>query len=190
MYSAGEANKEFGKFNGGTAMLAVMGYDFADALGVREALLAGNYVHQTEDTRNTFTRQLGDILSVNFKLESDRWGIRTDLSTAAGYLTQSDLWGAMVMPYLNVTDKFQLIGRYTYLHSEDPNGVLLATYENRVVRGKGDRFNEGYLGANYFFYGHKLKLQTGLQFADMHDRAHDGGEYSGLAWTTGLRVGR
>ena len=45
------------------------------------------------------------------------------------------------------------------------------------------------LGANYYFYGHKLKLQTGVQFADMNDRANDGGEYSGVSWTTGLRVG-
>jgi hypothetical protein len=44
-------------------------------------------------------------------------------------------------------------------------------------------------GANYFFYGHKLKLQSGLQYADMDDRAGDGGAYSGVSWTTGLRVG-
>ena len=31
---------------------------------------------------------------------------------------------------------------------------------------------------NYYFYGHKLKLQTGVQFADMQDRANDGGAYS------------
>ena len=93
------------------------------------------------------------------------------------------------MPYLNITDKFQAVGRYTFLGSEDPNGLLLATYENRIVRGRGDEYNELYLGANYFFYGHKLKLQTGLLFADMNDRARDGGEYSGVSWTTGLRVG-
>jgi phosphate-selective porin OprO/OprP len=188
-YSAGEATKEFGKFNGGTATLAVLGYDFARQLGVREALLAGNYVHQTEDTDNTFTRQLADILSINFKLEADRWGLRTDVSTASGYLSQSDLWGVMAMPYFNVTDKLQAITRYTFLDSSEPNGVQLATYENRVVRGRGDQYSEIYLGANYFFYGHRLKLQTGLQFADMNDRANDGGAYSGVSWTTGLRVG-
>ena len=71
----------------------------------------------------------------------------------------------------------------------DPNGVLLGTYENRIVRGRGDEYNELYLGANYYFYGHKLKLQSGLQFADMNDRAADGGDYSGVSWTTGIRVG-
>ena len=189
IYSAGEANKEFGKFDGGTATLIVVGYDFARQLGAKEALLTGNYVHQTEDTDNTFTRQLSDILSINFKVETDRWGMRTDVSTAAGYLTQSDLWGLTAMPYFNVTDKLQVIGRYTFLDSDGPNGVQLATYENRVVRGRGDQYDEIYLGANYFFYGHRLKLQTGLQFADMTDRANDGGEYSGVSWTSGLRIG-
>jgi phosphate-selective porin OprO/OprP len=189
MYSAGEANKEFGEFNGGVATLVVLGYDFAKRFGVKEALLAGNYVHQNPDRNNTFTRQLEDILSVNFKLEHDKWGLRTDVSTANGYLGQSDLWALMAMPYFNVTDKLQLIGRYTFLESADPNGVRLGTYESRIVSGRGDQYNEAYIGANYFFYGHKLKLQTGLQIADMNDRANDGGVYSGVSWTTGLRIG-
>ena len=189
VYSAGTANKEFGEFDGGAATLAVVGYDFAKALGAREALLAANYVHQNEDQRNTFTRQLQNILSVNFKLETARWGMRSDVSTATGYLRQSDLWGVMAMPYFNVTDKLQLVGRYTFLQSDDPNGVQLGTYENRVVAGRGDEYNELYAGANYYFYGQKLKLQTGVQVANMNDRAGDGGAYSGVSWTTGLRVG-
>src|SRR5688572_1367037 len=189
VYSAGTANKEFGEFDGGTATLAVVGYDFAKALGTREALLAANYVHQNENPNNTFTRQLQNILSVNFKLDTERWGVRSDVSTATGYLRQSDLWGVMAMPYFNVTDKLQLVGRYTFLASDDPNGVQLATYENRVVAGRGDEYNEMYVGANYYFYGHRLKLQTGVQVADMNDRADDGGAYSGVSWTSGIRVG-
>lgn len=189
VYSAGEANREFGKFDGGVATLAVLGYDFAKLLGVNQAVLAGNYVYQNPDPDNTFTRQLEHVVSLNFRLEANRWGVRTDVSTATGYLRQSDLWSVMAMPHLNVTDKLQLIGRYTFLESDDPNGVRLGTYESRVVSGRGDRYNETYLGANYFFYGHKLKLQTGVQFADMNDRVNDGGAYSGVSWTTGLRVG-
>ena len=74
------------------------------------------------------------------------------------------------MPFVNVTDKLQFVGRYTFLEGGDSNGVRLATYENRVVPGRGDRYNELYLGANYYFYGHRLKLQSGIQVADMSDR--------------------
>jgi phosphate-selective porin OprO/OprP len=189
VYSAGEMNREFGDFNGGTATLGVLGYDFAPALDVKEALLTGNYVYQHPDSNNTFTRQLEHIGSVNFRYEMSTWGARADLSTGSGYLGQSDLWAFQAMPFFNATPKLQFVGRYTFIDSDAPNGVRLATYESRVVPGRGDEYKELYLGANYYFYGHRLKLQSGIQFADMNDRADDGGAYSGVAWTTGLRVG-
>ncbi|MBI2816547.1 MAG: hypothetical protein HYX72_06380 [Acidobacteria bacterium] len=188
VYSAGEANREFGEFNGSAFSLLVIGYDFAKALGTKEALLAANYVYQNPNPNNTFTRQLHHIVSVNFRLEAGKWGSRLDVSTASGYLGQSDLWGVMAMPYINLTKKLQVVARYTFVKSDGPNGVRLARYENEVVSGRGDRYHELYFGPNYYFYGHKLKLQSGVQYADMHDGAHDGGAYSGIAWTNGLRV--
>jgi phosphate-selective porin OprO/OprP len=61
--------------------------------------------------------------------------------------------------------------------------VRLATYENTIVTGRGDRYHELYGGVNYYFYDHKLKLQSGLQFADLDDT------YSGTSWITGIRIG-
>lgn len=189
LYSAGAANREFGEFSGGTFALSALGYDFAPALGIKEALLTGNYVYQNPDRNNTFTRQLEHIGSINFRFEDTKWGARVDLSTAAGYLGQSDMWAFQGMPFVNVTSKFQVVGRYTFIESDDPNGIRLATYESRIVSGRGDEYNELYLGANYYFYGHRLKVQSGVQFADMNDRANKGGEYSGVAWTNALRIG-
>ena len=187
-YSAGEANREFGRFNGSYFGLVVIGYDFRDSLGVSEALLAGNYVYQNPDSDNSGTRQLQHVTSVNFRFEDNRWGFRADLSTGSGYLGQSDLWGVMAMPFFNVTRRFQVVGRHTYLRSENPNGVRLARYENRATSGRGDEYNEAYLGINYYFYGHKLKFQSGVQFGEMTDSANDGGAYSGVSLTAGLRV--
>lgn len=189
VYSSGAMNREFGEFTGGVFTLALVGYDFGPALGLREALVTGNYLYQQEDPNNTFTRQLRHILSVHTRFEDAAWGLRTDVSKAIGYLGQSDLWSVMAMPFYNVTPKFQLVGRYTIVKSDDANGVRLATYESRVVPGRGDRYEEFYAGANYYFYAHRLKLQTGVQWAEMEDRANDGGEYSGVAWTSGVRVG-
>jgi len=189
VYSSGAATRELGRFNGGVFTMGVLGYDFGRKLGVREATLTGNYIYQHPDTNNTFTKRFEQIASLHFKLEDRRWGLRTDLSKTAGYLGQRGLLGVMAMPYFNATDKLQFVARYTLVDSDGLNGVSLATYENRVGRGLGDRYTEGYLGVNYFFYGHKLKLQSGLQFAEMTDQANDGGAYSGTSWTTGLRVG-
>ena len=189
VYSSGSANRGLGEFDGGLFTLGLVGYDFGKALGVKEALLAGNYIYQQPDARNSFTRPFEHIGSLNFKLEAEKWGIRADLSAASGYLGQSDVWGLMAMPLLNLTDKLQLVGRYTFLRSDAPNGVRLATYENTIVTGRGDRYHEAYGGVNYYFYEHKLKLQSGVQFADMRDRVSDRGDYSGTSWTTGIRIG-
>jgi phosphate-selective porin OprO/OprP len=188
LYSSGSANREFGNFDGSVFGLVVVGYDFAKRLGVKEAALEGNYLHQGADEDNTFTRKFGNIASLNFKLQAGRWGLRTDLAAGDGHLGQSDVYGFMVMPFYDFGSGFQLVGRYTFVQSDDVNGVRLGTYENRVVTGNGDEYNELYLGLNYYFYGHKLKLQTGVQFADMEDRANDGGAYSGVGFTSGLRV--
>jgi phosphate-selective porin OprO/OprP len=189
VYSAGAMNREFGEFTGDYITLALLGYDFAKRIGLKEAVLTGNYVYQHPDPDNTFTRPSEHVLSVHSRVDGGWWGVRTDLSYADGYLGQSDMWAAMAMPFFNVTDQLQAVGRYTYIDSVNANGIRLATYESRVVSGRGDKYNELYLGANYYFYGHRLKLQTGVQWADMNDRARDGGEYSGVSWTTGLRVG-
>ena len=189
VYSGGAMNREFGEFNGGAVVLGVVGYDFAQRFGARQALLTGNYVYQQEDRNNTFTRQLGHVMSIHFKFERSRWGTWTDLALASGYLGQSDLRAFVGQPFVNATAKLQFVGRYTFIASENVNGIRLATYESRIVSGRGDTFNELYLGANYLFYGHRLKLQSGVQWADMNDRAADGGTYSGVSWTTGLRVG-
>jgi phosphate-selective porin OprO/OprP len=189
MYSGGEANDEFGEFTGGIVTLGVLGYDFADRLGWKEALVAGNYVYQDPDPNNTFTRRLQHVASVSLRLEARKWGARAEASAASGYSGQSDLRSVTAMPFLNVTDKLQVVARYTFITSDAPNGIRLATYESRLVAGRGDRYQELYAGANYYLYGHKLKVQSGIQFPHMRDRANDGGAYSGVSWTTGIRVG-
>jgi phosphate-selective porin OprO and OprP len=127
VYSSGAMNREFGEFTGEVFALGLVGYDFGRALGMREALVTGNYLYQQPDPENTFTRQLRHIVSVHTRFEAGRLGTRTDVSRATGYLGQSDLTSVMAMPYVNVTPKFQLVARYTMVRSDELNGVRLAT---------------------------------------------------------------
>ena len=187
-FSSGDKDAEFGDFKGGQFVLLTLGHDFADRLGVREAILRLNLVDNEPDPENGFTRPLEQIGSLNFSIEGERWGVRVDTSVASGYGDQSDLWGMMLMPFHNLTDSLQLVARYTHVESDEDNGVRLARYESTIADGRGDEYREIYLGLNYYLYGHKLKLQNGLQWVDMEDQANDGGEYSGWSWTTALRV--
>jgi phosphate-selective porin OprO/OprP len=72
--------------------------------------------------------------------------------------------------------------------SEDNNGIRLNRYENVMTSGRGNEYNEAYVGLNYYICGQRLKVQTGLDYVWMKDNANDGGQYDGWTWTTGLRL--
>ena len=188
VFSSGPKDRGFGGSSGGEFTLLTIGRDFSARLQAEEALLRLNYVDNEPDPLNGFTRPFERVLSINFAFAQERWGVRSDVSTADGYLGQSDLSGLMVMPYFSLDDDLELVTRYTWLESDDPNGVRFARYERALAGGLGDEYRELYVGINYYWHGHKLKIQSGLQYADMNDLAADGGDYSGWAWTTGLRV--
>ena len=188
IFSSGDIDRGFGDSNGGEFFLGTVGYDFASRFGAEKAQLNVNYVDNDPDPNNGFTRPLEQVVSVNFDFAKDRFGLRTDISTAHGYLGQSDLTAVMVMPYWNLRNSNQLVWRYTYVDSDEPNGVRFGRYERELESGRGDDYREVYFGVNHYWYGHKLKLQSGLQYVDMDDRAGDGGAFSGWSWTTGFRI--
>jgi phosphate-selective porin OprO and OprP len=192
LFSQGEEDKEFGNFDSGTTWMASIGYDLSSVTGGEESVVALDYMfnEETPSTPSLFSnRSLGQVVSLNFRYEKDAFGFRGDLAHGDGFLGQSDMWGLVLMPYFNITDKLQAVFRYTYLNSDDLDGIRFARYETFPMNGtRGDKYHEAYAGLNYFFYGHKLKLQTGLQFTSMSDDANNGGAFDGWSWTTGLRL--
>jgi phosphate-selective porin OprO/OprP len=169
-------------------MLMSGGYDLASLIGFDKAPLRLDYVYQNPDTDNDVGRSNEHVLSLNFQGDKGPWGIYTDVDYSNGFGSQSDLVGGQIMPSFRFCETWQVVVRYTGIHSSDDNGIRLARYDNKIVTGRGDTYNEIYLGLNKYFYGHKLKWQTGLQYASMDDSAHDGGEYDGWGVTTGLRA--
>ena len=188
LFSSGGEDPEFGDFKGGEFLLFTLGHDFAERWQADEALLRLNLVYNEPDEDNGFTNLLEKIVSLNFRYYSGHWGVRTDLAAGAGYFGQSDLWGFVVMPFYRFGQSTELVGRYTYIKSKDVNGIRFARYENAIAAGLGDRYDELHLGFNYYWYGHKLKLQNGLQYVKMRDKANDGGAYEGWSWTSGFRI--
>jgi phosphate-selective porin OprO/OprP len=180
--------ENFGNLDGGTFFLATISHDFSERLRVSEALLTLDYVYNRADEKNVSTRDLAHVVSLHFRFDTGRWGIRSDLTGGIGYGTQSDLMGLVAMPFYNFNDFFQIVARYTWLHSFDDNGVRFGRYESRIESERGDRYDEIFVGLNWFIYGHRFKLQTGFKYTWMQDGARDGGDYRGWGWTTGLRL--
>lgn len=188
VFSSGRKNSDFGHFDGGVMVLGSLGRDFGRQLGLKRAVVRVDYVHNEADTDNNLTRNFGNVGALVVMLAQDHWGLSGELVHGDGYLGQSNVTGATIMPWVSLTSRLQAVGRYTFLDSGRNNGLRLARYENTVAGGRGDQYQEVYGGLNYYLYGHKLKLQTGLAYANMRDRANDGGAYDGISWTTGLRI--
>lgn len=184
---SGDPDNEINFQNGSYFTLTSLGWSFAHQLSLDTASVKLDYVYQDEDPDNN-TRDFKHVVNLVSKWGKDNWGLWTDLGAGDALADQSDIWGLVLMPFYNSTEKLQWVARYTYLDSDKANGLRLGRYEREIVEGKGDEYEEVYLGVNYFFYGHKLKWQSGLQYARMEDTIEDGGRYKGWGFTTGLRI--
>ncbi|MCB1090045.1 MAG: hypothetical protein KDL87_00835 [Verrucomicrobiae bacterium] len=188
LFSGGSFSKEFGNFDGSLFGLVKEDYDLSEAWGVEEASLGLHYVYQDPDPLNTFTLPLEHIGSLNFRFHEGHWGFRSDLAGGKGALGQSDLGGFVLMPFYDLSDRLQIVTRYTWLESADPNGLRLNLYEFLSDRQRGDRLQEGYIGLNCFLHGHRLKWQNGLKYTHLADQARDGGAYDGWSYESGFRI--
>ena len=195
---SGDDSEEIGLSNVGYFTLLSLGHNFASAMGLDKALVRIDYVYNSKDNddqtddnddydRNA-TPDFRHTTTLATQWQNGGWGLSTDLSAGQGLDRQSNLWGLALMPFYSFSEHQQVALRYTYLNSSDDNGLKPGRYEREIVSGKGNRYNEFYLGYNVFIYGHKLKWQTGLQYTKMEDDADDGGEYQGWGLTTGLRM--
>ncbi|MEO1244319.1 MAG: porin [Pseudomonadota bacterium] len=137
-----------------------------------------DYLYNTGNSDNTDVEPYRHIVSLNSYTRSGRWGLITDLIYAEALpQARGDLFGFVILPHYMLTDRLQIVGRYTWSGSDEDNGIrLLNRYERRAVPDGdefGDRHQAVYLGLNYYFYGHKLKLMSGVEYTDFDSLSGD-----------------
>ncbi len=182
-----EDHDEISRFDASYFGLVSLGYKFKEIPKLDRGMIRVDYVYNQEHI-NSGTRDFSQVLSLVTKWQAGRWGIWSDLSGGKGYAGQSNVWGLVIMPIYDFSPRYQAVLRYTFATSEGENGVRLPRYAGRIVDGRGDEYNEIYLGFNVYFYGHKLKWQTGVEYGRMKDDAGDLGEYKGFGINTGIRM--
>ena len=93
-----------------------------------------------------------------------------------------------MIPSYFIGDGLQLVGRVQVATSNDPDGLKPpGRYEEASLLptggdAKGNTFVSTYLGLNYYIYGHKLKVMTGVEYTHL-----GGGDYDGTTFYSGLR---
>jgi phosphate-selective porin OprO/OprP len=191
---AADVQQEFTEFQGGALTLAKLGYDLSKATGLEKSAVGLHWMHSTKPGE-AGAKSFGDSFSLAGEVKQGRWAAIGDIMYGIGDGTQPDAWGFSVIPTYDITDKLQVVGRYQFASSDGDNGLNLQSRYERTAEDfiagtstYGDQYQAAYLGLNYYLCGHKLKLMTGVEYANMQDDANDGGEFDGWTWTTGLRM--
>jgi hypothetical protein len=162
-------DKEYGDFGGGYSVLPSVARDLSEQIGMDKAVVRLDYLYtdaQEEDTRFNFFE---NAVSLNFSGKQGPVGLNADLM--AGFGDKGDATMIMVMPTYDITDKLQLVARYTFTTGDEGAVRPQRRYESRVNGTAGDNYQSIYGGINYYLYGHKLKTMLGAEYSTM-----DGGE--------------
>ena len=183
---SGALDREFGGFDAGIFALTSLGYDLSEGSSLDASKVRFDYLYNG-DSSNNATAAYRHSFSLNHHLEAGQFSMGTDLLYASGF--DGDAWGFVVLPSYKITDKLEVVARYSYAHGD--NNSLRGGRFARLVGGigggfRGEDHHAIYAGLNYYLYGHKLKIMNGIQYADMDV---DGGSgYDAWTFFTGVRL--
>ena len=183
LYS-GDGDAEFGGFNENVFSLVTVGKDLGFADWEFGYLYNGEEGQSnTADYRHSFSSAL--VFGGDGPLK-----VATDLIYANGF--EDDAYGLVILPTYDITEKLQVVGRYQYAHGENDSLRAQSRYERQAPNitdgGFGEDYHAFYAGLNYFIYGDKLKLMTGVEYSDLNDDSGDGGDFEGWSVFTGVRM--
>ncbi|VFN03582.1 MAG: Phosphate-selective porin O and P [Candidatus Kentron sp. G] len=140
-------------------------YDLTDATEVRF-----DYFYADGAGRDNAVEDYDQIFSLNSESDWGRFHLVTDLMYGEGTGDVSDVYGAVLMPYYDIADKFDVVLRYTYSDSDDKDGIRLQKrYEQTVAEygDSGDSYHAIYGGLNYYICKDKLKMMLGLEYSTL-----------------------
>jgi hypothetical protein len=174
-------DKEFGDLDGGWSATATIGYDLKEALGADVANLRLEYLHSEHDKIDNRSTTFDDGIAASLEYKQGPFGLISEI--IAGFGDAANNASLILTPSYDITKKLQVVGRYQLgVSDEDKGFAAQSRYEKKVGAPNGDLYNAGYLGLNYYLYGHKAKIMTGVEYANM-----SGGDST---WTfiTGYRL--
>ena len=184
----GNIDEEFGDLDhSGEFALASIGYDYSEKSDFDKAAWRLDLLHNRDETNNA-AKPYKNSISLNHSLSQGALTLNTDLIHAGGY--SDDVYGLVLLPTYDISDKLQLVARYTYASSDGDGLRAQKRYERKASltdNGYSEDYQSYYLGLNYYINDHKLKLMTGIEYADL-DGGSDGGDYSGWTLFSGLRL--
>lgn len=161
-----EVSEEFSQIEGIT-YIAQIGYDLREIFAMDSADWRLDYLYSDRDVNSTIFDHFDHGLATSLSLRKGKVSLITELLYGFGS-ESGDVLGVNLQPGYFITDKLQIVGRYQVATSNGSEGITAQRrYERSVGLSKGDLYQAGYVGANYYVYGHKLKLMGGVEYATL-----------------------
>jgi phosphate-selective porin OprO and OprP len=192
---------EFGDLDGGWTYIANVAYDLKDVVGTEKASIRADYIHMDHKAKDDFLTRFDDAFALSFFMKQGKWSLQSEFMYASGddnINNRGDIWGFYILPTYDITKRLQVVARYTHASSDDDalraqnryergTDGIIHTNPYSTDGGHGESYDAGYLGLNYYICGHKLKLMTGLEYANM-DGGSDGGDVEVWSLVSGVRI--
>lgn len=187
---------EWSEFTGGAMILSKLGYNYTTRTPLDLAEVKFQHLHNTEPGYAESAACLpspsySDCISVSNQIAEGPYGLTTEFLWGNGVNGRPDVWGLMAMPTWSISEKLQLITTFEVAGSPDDNGVYLPKRYEALSPGvgdaRGDLYFAGYAGLNYYLYGQKLKLMSGVKYSYL-EGGPGGGDFDGWTWLAGCRM--
>lgn len=189
---AGDSQDYFSEFSEGLLILTKVGYDISRWVALPKMTVFLDYLYSST-ADNSGAGPYRHALSLSTEIEHGPFGVAVDFMLADGQSGVPDVWGVTILPTLFVyRDRLQLVTRYQYAEALGRDGLRVQKRYERIVPnladgGRGERYHAVYAGLNWYIFGHKLKLMSGVEYANM-DGGGDGGDFDGWTWFSGVRL--
>ena len=184
---------EWTTLDGGAMILPKIGYNYTKLTTFDLAKAELHYLHNTKPGYKGAigtSPSYSDCIAISNDLTKGRFSLATEFFWGDGANGVANAYGITAMPAWFITDKLQLVTTVQLAGSPGANGICLPLrYEGQVdvpaSDKTGDTYFAGYAGLNYYLYGHKLKVMSGVKYTNL-----SGGDttFAGWTWLLGCRA--
>lgn len=159
----------FTELNSGYSFLTAVTYNLGHFLNADSAYFYGGYLHSDPNENATNMTRFDDAVSGALILTEGPTSLVTELTTGFGG-RRDDAIGLNIQPGIYLTDELQLVARYQIAGAADDRGLTAQRrYERPAGMPNGDFYQAAYLGLNYYIASHRIKLISGIEYAEMND---------------------
>jgi phosphate-selective porin OprO/OprP len=157
----------FTNYDSGYSLLASGTWDFNPHLALDESFFNVCYLYSDANPNATNLNRYKNGLSAAMILTEGPGSLVSEalLGTQSA---EGDAFGFNIQPGYFLTDKLQLATRYQLAFANEENGLLAQRrYERTIGLNTGEFYQAGYAGFNYYVAGHRIKLVSGLEYANL-----------------------